>query len=219
MLPLYDRYFDYKVFELFRDRMLPIVSSHRQAREGHFDPYTHIFLAPQQVATTSSFTLHGVTTPLVCLYPTSYFNWTDSPALYSRSVLQRKFSYPNPDGSGTVATMGYLYDMKKTYRLFASGYFQDFTQRVSQDLLDFDRLRYHQIDCGELLPSCSTRVELLPTSISSEAKLDETSGSRSFDLAVDYQLSVTFPVVDAPRFISAVEIYLNDNKIYEAVLK
>lgn len=209
----YDRYFDYKVFELFRDRLAPIVNKYM--RDGaDEDIYRHIFIAPESLSKRRSFSLKGVISPFICIWPLSMLDWNKM--FYGRSVLTRTFKYEE-DGEVKYAE-GFLYDMSKQYCVYASSYFASFVQEVNSDLLDADRLRYFSIDCGEMLTGFSGRAELMPASRSLTDSLDEKGGSRHFTLAATYDFSVTFPVLKPECFIDRVEIYLNENKIYETVI-
>ena len=208
---LYDRYFDYKIFELFRDKLLTTINKFRKEEEIT-SIYSHLFMAPQELAGRKAFQLKGVALPFVCFWPLSYFDWI--PEKYGQSVLSRDFSYLDENNERRGAT-GFLYHVQKEVAIYASSYFTDFTQQVSMDLMDFDRLRYFDIDCSQILPQCSTRVELLKKTMNVESKLDEISATRQFSLGAVFNLSLSFPVLNKDRFFDKVEIYINDNKEYE----
>lgn len=214
MLAPYDRYFDYKVFELFRDRLVPIINRHLKD-EADADIYKHIFIAPEALGRRRSFSLKGVASPFVCFWPLSAFDWNKT--YYGRSVLKRDFSYELDGETGYCE--GFLYDVTKQYCVYASSYFSSFVQEINRDLLDIDRLRYFGVGCGELLPGFSTRVELMPSQRSMKESLDEKGGSRSFSLAATYDVSVTFPVISKQEFIDRIVIYLNGQKLYESTVE
>ena len=213
MNQLYDRYFDYKLFEFFRDRMFNIVNLYRKDEKNE-DIYKHLFLSPDTLARKRAFQFQGVIYPYLALWANNQFDWTSG--FYSRSSLRRDFSYINPETGNLEYCNGFLYDLHKEYVIYGASYFQTFIQSVSQDLLDLDRLRYFDIDCSELLPGFKTRVELKPVNRSFNSALDEKKSERCFTGAFLYDFSVTFPVINKDSFINQVEIYLNEHKIYES---
>lgn len=211
---LFNRYFDYKVYSLIRDRTFNIINAYRKD-EKEQDIYKHIFLAPDAIARKRAFQLQGVIYPYIALWANSQFDWTDQWS-YSRSCLRRDFSYENPVTKEVNYCNGFLYDMTKEYVIYSSSYFQTFIQSVAEDLTDFDRLRYFDIDCSELLPGFVSHIEFKPKGRNFTSSVDEKKSERNFTGAYLYDMSVTFPVIDKDKFLDKVEIYLNDNKIFES---
>ena len=100
--------------------------------------------------------------------------------------------------------------------LFSSSYYRTFRDRVNQDLLDMDRLRYFDIDIKELLTDCSqlkTRVEVMLNGIKSSDNINEKD-NRSFDMNAAYKIKMSIPYCREFDYIENIEIYLNENKIY-----
>lgn len=110
---------------------------------------------------------------------------------------------------------GFLYDLSCTFELFSASYYKDFRDRVNQDLLDFDRLRYFDIDVSELLPDCKeciTRCELENVGFASTDKVDKEP--RTFNLSAKYKLNITIPYTHDGKFFERLNLYVNDNKIF-----
>lgn len=211
--PIYDRYFDYKIYELIRDRLFDTVNTYRK-NEKENDIYKHIFLAPEAFARRRAFQLQGVIYPYIAMWANTQLDWTDQ-GLYARSVLRRDFSYEDPETKETRYCNGFLYDMHKEYVIHSASYFQTFIQSVAGDLSDFDRLRYFEISLDELLPGCKTVIEFKPKGRNFNSQVDESKSERNFTGSYLYDVSFTFPVIDKDKFLDRIEIYLNDNKIYE----
>lgn len=211
MFPNFDRYFDYKIFELFRDKLSPIINSYRKDEDSKGSLYKHIFLAPESLSRKRSFQLQGVTSPYVCLWSPNYFSWDTK--TYAFSVMRRTFQYTSKEGK-TEHTQGWLYQQTKDYYVKASSYFQSFTQEINRDLYDFDRLRYFWISLDELLPSCRTKIELKLDRIEVVQNVDESSSSRSFDVVARYKMTATFPVIVKEWVVNNVNLYLNENLIF-----
>jgi hypothetical protein len=204
-------YVEFKIFELFRDRMLPIINQYRKD-EKETDLYRHLFLAPENYSKKRVFQVRGVLSPYCCLWSTSPLKFNKD--FYSRSVLPRSFSYVDFEGKQRYE-QGFLYDYEKTFEFSAGSFFKDFIGQINQDLLDFDRLRYFKINVDELLPGFRSVCELTLSDISSSESVDQVSDNRSFTLGAKYSLKITLPIISKSFFISMIRIYLNDHKIYE----
>ena len=208
------KYLEFKAFEIFKKSMVEAIRPH--CRENSVeDVYQHLFLCPANLSKKRNFQLHGVLSPFVCFWRTSALSWNKK--LYGRSVLPRDFEYEGEDGT-IKCERGFLYDITFKMDLFSSSYYKSFRDRVNQNLLDFDRLRYFTIDVKELLTGCAkktTRAELMLKDFRTDDKPGDEKENRSFDLTASYDVSVTVPYCRSFDFIERMEIYLNENKIYE----
>jgi hypothetical protein len=204
-------YVEFKIFELFRDRMLPIVNQYRK-EEKDSELYQHLFLAPENYSKKRVFQVRGVLSPYCCLWATSPLKFNKD--FYSRSVLPRYFTFFDEDGKDRRVS-GFLYDYEKNFEFSAGSFFKDFIGQVNQDLLDFDRLRYFKINVDELLPGFSCVCELMLADISSSEVVDQVSDNRSFTLGAKYVLKITLPIISKTTFINRIRVYLNEHKIYE----
>lgn len=205
------KYLEFKVFALFRDRLTNIIKEY--SKEGSkIDLYNHLFLCPSNLSQKRNFQIHGVLSPYVCLWRTSLFEWNKM--FYGRSVLPRVFRYLDQDNNETSCS-GFLYDIQCTFELSSSSYYKDFRDRVNQDLLDFDRLRYFDIDVSELLPNCKeciTRCELILEGLAPSDKLEKEP--RSFNLNAKYTMRITIPYTNSKLLIERMNLYLENNLIY-----
>ena len=216
-------YVTFKVFNLFRDRLLPIINEYRKDKSDNSDLFRHLFLSPESYSKRRAFQVKGVLSPFVCLWASSPLTYNKT--FYSRSVLPQYFEYIDckkcdecletkedydiRDCPGYTVQKGFLYDYEKKFELSASSYFANFRASIEQDLLDFDRLRYFDVNVDELLPGYSCKVELLLDTISNNDNVDQISGNRSFDLGAKYTLKITLPVLSNPGlFIEKVNLYL-----------
>lgn len=205
-----DTYTMFKVFNIFRERMLPIVNKYRKD-DKDTDFYRHIFLAPESYSKKRAFQVKGVLSPFTCLWASSPLNY--SKEFYSRSVLPQDFLY-TVDGEERV-DRGFLYDYEKTFELSASSYFADFRASVMQDILDLDRLRYFDINVDELLPGYSCVIELMLENLAQSENVDQASGNRSFDLGAKYRVKVTLPVLSkAELYIERIRVFLESQLIW-----
>ena len=207
------KYLEFRVFELFKNTLIPSIAPH--CRNGiKEDVYQHLFLCPSQLSKKRNFQLKGVLSPFVCLWRTSALKWTDD--FYGRSVLNRTFTYQDKDGN-ILAEEGFLYDITFTMELFSSSYYRTFRDRINQDLLDFDRLRYFDIDVKELLKDCAcmkTKIEVKLDDMKTSDNIDEKN-NRSFDMNAIYTIKMTVPYARSFDYLNAIKVYLNDNLIYE----
>ena len=205
-------YLTFKVFNIFRDRMLPLVNEYRREGGDRDDVYRHIFLAPESYSKKRAFQVRGVLSPFVCLWASSPLKYAKD--FYARSVLPRDFEY-EVDGAKRV-DRGFLYDYEMGFELSSSSFFADFRSAVNQDLLDLDRLRYLPIGVDELLPGYSSVVELMPGDITQKENVDPAGGNRSFDLGVRYTVRVTLPVMSKPElYIERVRLFLGEQMIWQ----
>ena len=207
------KYLEFRIFELFRTKFLNEIKPH--CREGSKeDLYQHLFLCPANLSKKRNFQLHGVLSPFVCLWRTSPITWNKD--FYGRSVLGRQFVYMGKD-SEVKAETGFMYDLEFDMELFSSSYYRSFRDRINMDIIDMDRLRYFDIDVKELLKDCaqmSTRAEVMFTGIKQEDNAEDEQ-NRSFDLSTTYKIKMTVPYCHSLEYIENIELYLNDNLIYE----
>ena len=212
------KYLEFRVFELFRNRLVNIITPH--CREGSVeDIYKHLFLCPAQLSKKRNFQLHGVLSPFVCLWRTSLINWNKD--FYGRSVLPRDFAYETNDGK-TKIERGFFYDLEIDFELFSSSYYKSFRDRVNQNIIDMDRLRYFDIDLKELFTDCkefTTRAEVRFTGLQPTDNIQDEQNNRSFDLNAAYKVKITVPYAYSFDYINKIIIYLNENKIYEKELE
>jgi hypothetical protein len=206
-----DSYVALKVFELFRDRLLPTVNQYRKD-EKESDLYRHLFLAPESYSKKRVFQVRGVLSPYCCLWATSPLKFNKD--FYSRSVLPVDFKYVGSENKELHA-IGFLYDYEKTFEFSSGSFFKDFIGQVNHDLLEFDRIRYFKINVDELLPGFSCVCELMLSDISSSESLDQASENRSFNLGAKYGLKITLPILSKSSYVERVRIFLNGGKIYE----
>lgn len=210
------KYLEFRIFELFKNKLIENITPH--CREGSKeDIYKHLFLCPSQLSKKRNFQLHGVLSPFVCLWRTSALNWDTDDGLYGRSVLSRTFRYTDKEGN-PKAEEGFQYDLTFDMELFSSSYYRTFRDRVNQDLLDMDRIRYFDIDVKELLTDCpelKTRAEVMQTGIKTSDIIGDNNENRSFDLNASYKIKITVPYCRSFDYINRIEIYLNENLIYE----
>ena len=212
------RYLEFRVFEMFKNRLVSVIKPH--CREGSVeDIYKHLFLCPAQLGKKRNFQLHGVLSPFICLWRTSLIDWNKD--FYGRSVLPRDFYYDTVDG-GTKRERGYFYDLEIDFELFSSSYYKSFRDRVNQNIIDFDRLRYFDIDLKELFTDCKefyTRAEVRFTGLKPTDNIGDDQNNRSFDLNATYKVKMTVPYCHSFEYIDKIIIYLNENKIYEKELE
>jgi hypothetical protein len=209
------RYLEFKIFEIFKNRLVPEIAPH--CREGSKeDLYRHIFLCPSQSSKKRNFQLHGVLSPFVCLWRTSLLNWNEEQTLYARSVLPRDFYYTGTDGR-QKCERGFLYDLQFDLELFSSSYYKTFRDRVNQDLIDLDRLRYFNIDIKEMFKDSekvNTRIELLLKDMKPTDNVMEDQNNRSFDLNATYTVKITVPYCHSDTYLTGISLYLNERQIY-----
>lgn len=208
------KYLEFKIFELFRNRLVEIIRPHCRA-DSVEDIYKHLFLCPPQLSKKRNFQLHGVLSPFVCLWRTSPLNWNKE--FYARSVLNRDFSYVDSNGE-IQCEHGFFYDLEFDMELFSSSYYKSFRDRVNMNILDFDRLRYFDIDIKEVFKDCAkftTKAEVMFTGMQSTDNIGNDNDNRSFDLNAAYKVKMTVPYVRSFEYIDRLIIYLNDNKIFE----
>ena len=209
------KYIEFRIFELFKNRMVNIIKPH--CREDSVeDVYQHLFLCPANLSKKRNFQLQGVLSPFVCLWRTSLLNWNTDNGFYARSVLPRDFSYETINGN-IKTERGFLYDLEVDFQLFCSSYYKSFRDRVNQNIIDMDRLRYFDIDIKELLTDCkelTTRAEVMVNQLQPTDNVDNEN-NRSFDLNASYKVRITVPYCHGFDYIDKIIIYLNENKIYE----
>jgi hypothetical protein len=201
----------FKVFGIFRDRMVPLVDGYRRDQGGRGEFYQHVFLAPESYSKKRAFQVKGVLSPFVCLWASSPLTYAKG--FYSRSVLPVDFEY-SIDGS-PVVDRGFLYDYEQSFELSSSSYFADFRGAVNQDILDLDRLRYVSLNVDELLPGFSCVAEVMLDSVQQRETVDESGGNRSFDLGAKYTVRVTLPVLSRPElYVDKVNVFLNGEVVW-----
>ena len=208
------KYLEFRVFEMFKNRMVPVIKPHCR-QDSVEDVYQHMFLCPANLSKKRNFQLHGVLSPFVCLWRTSLLNWNKKQ--YGRSVLNREFYYTDKNGQ-TRCERGFMYDVEIDFELFSSSYYKSFRDRVNQNLLDMDRLRYFDVNVPELLTDCpcmKTRAEFMLEGMTPTDTVQDGQKNRSFDLNAKYKIKMTVPYCRSFDYIERVEIYLNENKIYE----
>lgn len=210
------KYLEFRIFELFKNKLIDTIKPHCRENSKE-DVYKHLFLCPAQMSKKRNFQLHGVLSPFVCFWRTSMLEFNNEEGLYGRSVLKRSFEYTDKDGN-SKAEEGFLYDVKFTMELFSSSYYKTFRDRVNQDLLDFDRLRYFEIDVKELLKDCcgmNTRAEVKLEGMAATDNVSEDNQNRSFDLNAKYTVKISIPYCRETDYLTGIKLYLNDNIIYE----
>jgi hypothetical protein len=204
-------YVNFKVFSLFRDRLLPTINGYRKD-EKDSDLYRHIFLAPESYSKKRVFQVKGVLTPYCCLWATSPLKFSKD--FYSRSVLPVDFAYKNKEEKDVVER-GFLYDYEQTFEFSSGSYFKDFSGQVNQDLLDMDRLRYFYINVDELLFGYTSVCELTLNDLVPSESVDQESGNRSFNLGGKYTLRITLPILSKGDYLNGVKVFLNEHTFYE----
>ena len=208
------KYLEFRVFEMFKNRMVPVIKPH--CREGSVeDIYQHLFLCPANLSKKRNFQLQGVLSPFICLWRTSLITWNKD--FYGRSVLNRDFYYTDKNGNKRCER-GFMYDVEIEFELFSSSYYKSFRDRVNQNILDMDRLRYFDIQVKELLTDCNcmkTRAEFMLEDMRPTDNVGEDQNNRSFDLNAKYKVKMTVPYCRGFDYVDKVELYLNENKIYE----
>jgi hypothetical protein len=205
-----DTYVSFKIFELFKDRLLPTVNIYRKD-EKETDLYRHLFMAPENYSKKRVFQVKGVLTPYCCLWATSPLKFNKD--FYARSVLPVDFSFSD-EGGQVSAERGFLYDYEKTFEFSSGSFFKNFIGQVNQDLLDFDRIRYFRVNVDELLVGYSCVCELVLNDLVPSESVDQESGNRSFSLGGKYNLKITLPVLSKSSYLDKVSIFLNGNKFY-----
>lgn len=206
------KYLEFKVFEIFRNRLVKIIEPHCRENSRE-DVYRHIFLCPADISQKRNFQLKGVLSPYVCLWRTSPVKWNDD--FYGRSVLPRDFLYKDTEGNERCER-GYLYDLEFDMVLFSSSYYKTFRDRVNQDLIDLDRLRYFEIEVKELLRDCAHWCSKVELKLENFGVTDKPDENRSFDLTATYKVKLTVPYCHGFEYVDAVKIYLNENLIFES---
>jgi len=203
-----DSYLAFKVFDIFRDRFLPIINSYRKD-ETDTKLYQHIFMAPEGFSKKRAFQVKGVASPFICFWATSPLQFNKK--FYARSVLPQDFLYKDADGKECLER-GFLYDFEKSFELSASSYFADFRGRVNQDILDLDRLRYLKINVDQLLYGYSCVVELELASLVQNEQVDQAAANRSFNLGAKYTVRATLPVLSKSDYLEQVSLYLQSEQ-------
>lgn len=214
------KYLEFRVYEIFKNRMVEEIRPHCR-QDSVEDLYKHLFLCPANLSKKRNFQLHGVLSPFICLWRTSPLNWDKKHGLYARSVLDRDFFYTDTEGQ-TRCERGFLYDLEFDFELFSSSYYKSFRDRVNQNLIDMDRLRYFYIDVKEMLTDCAemkTRIELNLEGLSATDTIQDGQNNRSFDLNAKYKVRMSIPYCRGFDYIDRIEIYLNENLIYERNLE
>lgn len=209
------RYLEFKIFEIFKNRLAKEIAPHCRENSKE-DLYKHLFLCPSQSSKKRNFQLHGVLSPFVCLWRTSLLNWNEGQAFYARSVLPRDFYYAGTDGQ-QKCERGFLYDLQFDLELFSSSYYKTFRDRVNQDLIDLDRLRYFKVDIKEMFKDSEkvdTRMELLPKDMKPTDNIGDGQDNRSFDLNAAYTVKMTIPYCHSDDYLTGISLYLNDRRIY-----
>jgi len=212
-----DVFVTFKLFQLFRDRLLPIVNRYRKD-DNETDLYKHIFLAPESYSKKRAFQVKGVSSPFVCLWASSPLSYNK--VFYARSVLPTDFKYldclkcdpctEDNDCPGLKINRGFLYDYEKKFELSSSSFFADFRGSIMQDLLDLDRVRYFDVNVDELLPGYPCKIELLLENLVQNETVDQAGGNRSFDLGAKYNLKITLPVLSKPElYIEKINIFIS----------
>lgn len=143
-------------------------------------------------------------------------NWNEEQTLYARSVLPRDFYYTGTDGR-QKCERGFLYDLQFDLELFSSSYYKTFRDRVNQDLIDLDRLRYFKIDIKEMFKDSekvNTRIELLLNDMKPTDNVMKEQDNRSFDLNATYTVKMTIPYCHSEDYLKGISIYLNERQIY-----
>ena len=206
------KYLEFRVFELFKNQFLNEIIPH--CRQGSKeDLYSHLFLCPSVSSKKRNFKLRGVLSPFVCLWRTGALKWNQD--FYGRSVLLRSLIYKDKNGH-TRGEPGYLYDIQFTMELFSSSYYKLFRDRINQDILDMDRIRYFNVDLKELLTDClecPSKAEFLLQGITLIDN-DSDEKNRSFDLKAEYQIKITVPYCHSKQWIDTVNVYLDENRFY-----
>lgn len=204
------KYLEFKTFGLFRDKLTDIIKPY--AKEGSkADIYNHLFLCPSDLSQKQNFQISGVLSPYVCLWRTSPIVWNEM--FYGRSVLPRTIIYRSKGKEKAVEC--FFYDLSTTFDLYSSSYYKDFRDRVNQDLLDFDRIRYFDIDVSELLHECDgciTRCELKLNGLTARDNLEKEP--RSFNLAAQYNLNISIPYTREGLYVENINLFVNNNMIY-----
>ena len=206
-----DTYVVFKIFNIFRTRMLPLVNHYRKDTK-ETELYRHLFLAPESFSKKRAFQVKGVLSPFVCIWATSSLSYTKE--FYSRSVLPQDFEFVS-DGK-TVVEPGFLYDYQKSFEVSSNSFFADFRASVAQDLLDLDRIRYFRVNVDELLPGYPCVIELLLDNMVQKDNVDQTGGNRSFDLGAKYNLKITLPVLSRSElYLENLRLFLNSESIWQ----
>ena len=210
------KYLEFRVFELFRNQLIPTISPHCRQNSKE-DIYEHLFLCPSQASKKRNFQLRGVLSPFVCLWRTSLLTWNNPfYGNYGKTVLPRDFAYIKKDGTSAYER-GFLYDVRFDMELFSSSYYKSFRDRVNEDLLDFDRLRYFNIDVKELLTDSQkldTRIEVMLKDMKPTDNIGEDNQNRSFDLNATYTVAMTVPYCRNEGYLKGIQVYLNENLVY-----
>ena len=210
------KYLEFRVFELFRNQLIPTITPHCR-QDSKEDIYKHLFLCPSQASKKRNFQLRGVLSPFVCLWRTSLLTWNNQfYGNYGKTVLPRDFCYIKKDGS-SACERGFLYDVRFEMELFSSSYYKSFRDRVNEDLLDFDRLRYFSIDVKELLrdsQKLDTKIEVMLNDLKPSDNIGEDNQNRSFDLNASYTVAMTVPYCRNEEYLKGIEVYLNENLIF-----
>lgn len=208
------KYLEFRIFELFRNRIVDIIRPHCRQNSVE-DIYQHMFLCPANLSKNRNFQLQGVLSPFVCLWRTSPIKWNKD--FYGRSVLPRSFVYLDKEGKEQWE-MGFMYDLEIDFELFSSSYYKSFRDRVNQNLIDMDRLRYFDIQVAELFTNCAsstTRAEVMLEDLQATDTIQDGQNNRAFDLNAKYKVKITVPYCRSFDYIDRIVIYLGENKIYE----
>lgn len=114
--------------------------------------------------------------------------------------------------------VGRIEHFERSYALACSSFFRSFTERVNQDVLEADRLRYFKMAFPEIHPYWHNgRMELLLENIATQDQVGP-DGQRSFTLVCRYTFRCTLPMIPVmqPEAMERIRVFLDNNKIYEA---
>ena len=207
----FDTYITFKIFQIFRNRMLPLINAYRKD-DKDTDLFKHLFLAPESYNKKRAFQVKGVSSPFVCLWASSPLSYTKE--FYGRSVLPQDFEWEE-DGKIRVQT-GFLYDYTKSFELSSSSFFADFRASVMQDLLDLDRIRYIDVNVDELLKGYPCTIELQLDNLVQRENVDQASDNRSFDLGAKYTVKITLPVLAKEElYLQKVSLFLESQLVWQ----
>lgn len=209
----YTEYILFKTFGVFRDYLIPLINQYNNRQETN-EIWKHFFLSPQQIARYRAHTIKGEL-PFICMWPMSGLEYAQTGmGSYGRGVLNRT-EYTDCCSVPPKPIVVRLMDYQRKYSIYAGSHYHDFIDRVNDNLLDLDMVRYVPISLNELLCGYQTTAEFKLDSISIQDSPDERVESRVFGLIANYTVSMTVPRLNQDPFtFDAMNLFFRDERIF-----
>lgn len=215
------KYFDFLLFNKIKAGFL------KSAKESVYEispdfsntdlvaSYNRLILASQDILKMRQSGLGGLPLPALGLWRTS--EPTIPQEAYGRSVLKRGIYVPPSTPGGTDWYYGEapVVDWEFEYHIYAESYFSSYVSRVTQDLIQFDMLRYVEFDMSDYIPGFTTVAELKVGKPTRTTLMTEAGGSqRNIAVDIPITLKVTVPIMGSNFAIDTLIVLLNGQQIF-----